>query len=183
MIISQPARVLHESDLPKILHSALSILENTGILIENDRILSRFAEHGSIVDKTAGKLKIPKRLIEDMLSSAEKISYCNIRVELRVFAGVYQGYYLDLDGKFLPWTHEKILAYAKLAQNLPHVQNMFMLGYPVPGIPDKLRPLYEKLYCWRHGIDGGKAIWETGLCGAINEMWQIYAADKQTTAE
>lgn len=175
MILSSPAKALRDEDLPRILDGALTILATTGVSVEYSPLLARLAEHGAEADAAAMRARIPRRVMEAVLSEARRVDYTNIPVTLRTFAGVYQGWYLDPDGEFLPWTHELVLDYARLAQNLPHVENMFMLGYPVAGVPDKLRPLYEKLYCWRYGIDGGKSIWETSLCEPIQEMWRIYA--------
>lgn len=175
MRLSCPAKALRDEDLPRILDGALSILADTGVSVEHPQILARLAEHGATIDGAAMRARIPRRAMETMLEEAKGIDYTNMPVTLKVFAGVYQGWYLDPDGEFLPWTHERVLDYAKLAQSLPHVENMFMLGYPVAGVAGKLRPLHEKVHCWRYGIDGGKSIWETELCGPIHEMWRIYA--------
>lgn len=171
-----------DEDVPRVIDAALTILADTGVSVEHAQLSAKLIEHGAVADAASSRITIPRAVAEEMLGSAKKVSYENIPVTLRTFAGVYQGWYLDVDGEFLPWTHECLLDYAKLAQSLPNVENMFMLGYPAAGVPDMLRPLYEKLYCWRHGIDGGKSIWDTGLCEAIHEMWRIYADATGETA-
>ena len=183
MIISSPVKALRDEDLPAVLDHAISILENTGVLVENTELLDVFKARGNLVDMSSMKLKIPRKNTENMLSCAQRVKYNDIPVKLRAFAGVYQGLYLDIDGEYKPWTHKRVLDYAKLAQNLTNIDNMFMLGYPAEDTPDLLKPLYEKLYCWNYDFDGGKSIWETVLCEPIYNMWQIYADEKGTIAE
>ena len=59
---------------------------------------------------------------------------------------------------------------------MTHIENVSMLGCPLEETPLQLQPLYEKLYVWKYGMNGGDAIWNTKFCPYIREMYSVYAA-------
>ena len=176
MILADIAKVLRDSDVPVIINASLDILERTGVQVENDQLLEMLGDNGAIIDKYGKRARFPKPMTEQMLASSKRMPRESIRPSFSAFASVYQGLFLDpRDGEYKEWNRERILIYAALARALPNVESIYMLGYPVAGSDVSRQPLLEKWFCWKYGIDAGGAIWTTGLCPRIYEMWRIYA--------
>jgi trimethylamine---corrinoid protein Co-methyltransferase len=64
--------VLGENGIHRIDSAAKSILENTGVEIPHEKMLKLFGDAGAVVDFTANRVKIPAKLVDECLSSAEK---------------------------------------------------------------------------------------------------------------
>ncbi|MDY7078958.1 MAG: trimethylamine methyltransferase family protein [Chloroflexota bacterium] len=61
---------LTDSQVQRIHEAALSILERTGVLVEEPESLRLFEEAGAIVDRDASRVRIPRALVEDAVDWA-----------------------------------------------------------------------------------------------------------------
>ena len=176
MILSGIAKVLSDDGVDKVIDAAVTILEKTGVQVENNKLLDILSSNGAVVDKNAQRARFPRKITEEFLNSSEKTYRSEIRPSITAHVGIYHGYYLDpIDEKHKPWTQENLLQYVSVASQLPHIDSVSLLGYPAAQMGDTRQPLFEKLFSWKYGIHGGQSIWVTGLCPAIYDMWQIYA--------
>jgi len=169
-------RVLNDNELDSIIETAFRILEKTGFIIENSNILKRLEEFGAEEDKSDHKVFITKALIEGFLKKTKHKKWGETNLKYTAEVEIYNGHFLDpLDNEYKSWTHDLLISYIKIAKRLPGINGAYMLGCPIAEVPQRLQPLYEKLYCWKYGIRGGEGIWETDLCDSIYKMHKIYA--------
>lgn len=169
-------QVLKESDIKSILEAAFKILEKTGVVVESDEILERLREYGGQVNLKEQRVRFGKSFVEDFIKSLQRQDWKAKPVKISAAVEIHNGYYLDpVDDCFKEWTNQRFLDYVKVGKNLKNIDSVYMLGCPLQEVEPKHRPLYEKLYCWKYGVEGGEAIWDTELCPKIYEMWQVYA--------
>jgi trimethylamine--corrinoid protein Co-methyltransferase len=64
--------VLSETDILKIDEAAKAILQRTGVLVPHEHMLELFEKSGADVEKTSGRVRLPRTLIEDCLDQAGK---------------------------------------------------------------------------------------------------------------
>lgn len=170
--------VLVLTEIEEILDAAFNILEKTGVLIENTEILTRLGEFGGEVNKENRKVLFSKTFMKSFIEVSQKIDWEDKPVKFSASAEIFQGYFLDpQDDCFKDWTEERLFGYVKLARKLPNISGISMLGCPLTEVSVQLQPLYEKLYCWKYGIQGGSSIWNTNLCPKIYDMWDIMAEE------
>lgn len=170
--------VLDDSEVEQIVAASCKLLEVGGALIENNEMLKFFEQAGARVDYETQKVFLSKRIIERYLSKVSKTEWQSQSVYFGGYAEIYQGYYLHPeDGQMKAWNYRRLMDYIKLASSLKDLDGTVMLGCPLPETPVNLQPLYEKLFCWKYGIAGGDAIWDTALCPDILKMYEIYARD------
>ena len=171
--------VLSETECGRILETVFQLLEKQGVAVENDTLLDRFASSGAQVDIGSRRARFPRGMVEAHLQRVTDRAIGAVRnspVRFSAVAEIYHGLWLDPeDGVLKPWTMENWEAYIRLAQRLPHLDGISMLGCPMAEIPLAKQPLYEKLYCWKYGLSGGDAIWETAFCEKILEMYHIWS--------
>ena len=55
---------LNQDELEYVHQSSLEILEETGLLVRNEKARKRFAEHGAIVDHETEMVRIPAHIVE-----------------------------------------------------------------------------------------------------------------------
>lgn len=176
MKLMRNGNILNDDEVNAIIDGALSILERTGVMVENAFMLDKLAACGAKVDFTKSVCRFAPELISDFLSDSERLSWPDSPVRYSGCAEIYQGWYLDpADGKYKLWTEQALLDYVRLAKALPEVGAASMLGLPLENWPRALQPLTEKLFCWKWGIHGGNAIWETALCPKIYMLWNEWA--------
>ncbi len=169
-------KILSDSELDSVIETAFKILEKTGFVIENSKILRLLEKLGARIDESSQKVFISKSLIQDFLGKLNRKVWGETAQVYTSEAEIYNGYFLDpKDSQYKTWTHELLLSYIKLAKKLPNIKGSYMLGCPVAEVPIKMQPLYEKLYCWKYGIRGGEGIWDINLCDSIYRIHEIYA--------
>ena len=64
------AKVLTKDQISLIHNKSLDILENIGVIIPHDEILSRFVKFGAKVDRKKQLVKIPNELVKELISKA-----------------------------------------------------------------------------------------------------------------
>jgi len=132
----KPSRwgVLSEGEVREIHNASLEILTGTGIVIQNESVLSALAERGASVDLQKDLAKIPAELIEDALRSAPKateVVLCNRdgKVDVRFGAGKLHGasgndavYYYDSEkDEQRPASKSDVANFARIADALPNI--------------------------------------------------------------
>jgi trimethylamine--corrinoid protein Co-methyltransferase len=65
-------KILEDHQIEKIHLKTLEILENTGVYVPHEEILSRFKRCGAIVDSLSNVVKIPSSLVMELISKAGK---------------------------------------------------------------------------------------------------------------
>ena len=174
-IAGQPYNVLSISEVELIHTSALRILAEMGMEIQNQQLLKELADFGLLVDYHADRVRFPKEIVERFLSEVDKYDWENHVPQVRSTAGLYHGLFHDpLSGELLPWTEERMAYYFALARELEHIDGASMLGCRIP-CPPNLEPLYERYYCWKYGASEGSSIYLDEICPYLYELYQIRA--------
>ena len=167
--------VLSSAEVSALHGAAQRILQEVGLCVEHEAILERLAAHGAIVDWARQRALFPAPLVERFLADSERSAPAT-GVEVTASAGIYYSLYHDPEsGKLLPWTQERLASYAMLAKRLEHIGAASMLGCPLAD-PPQLAPLYERLYCWRYGIQEAGSIHLDELCPFILELYEMRAS-------
>lgn len=176
MRIAACATALEVHEIERLHNAALRIMSEVGMRIENGVILDRLAACGGQVDTQSMTVRFPADTVERFIADSEKVDWHAVTPQVRASAGIFLGLYLEPESdRHVPWTAERILRYAKVAHYLDHVQGASMLGCPVPGIPNPIHPLYQRYFCWKHGIRSGGSLWDIRLCPYIWEMCEAMA--------
>jgi trimethylamine--corrinoid protein Co-methyltransferase len=173
------------NDIESIIEHAFAILEEYGVLVESDKAVKIICDlaPGLIVFDN-GRIKLKKYFVSEYFNSFKNTLKENQSPSLSVTAEIYEGFYLDpYDGEFKPWNEDLLLNYYKVGKALAEIDNISMLGCPLPDLPQQKRPLYEKLYAFKYGITGSYSIWETELCPKLLEIWKIYSCEIQQPIE
>jgi trimethylamine--corrinoid protein Co-methyltransferase len=174
-IAGHPYEVLTTAEIELIHHSALRILNEMGMEIQNEELLKVLADFGLQVDFQEDRVRFPGKIVERFLSEVEKYDWENHVPRVGGSAGLYHGLFHDpASGKLLPWTEERMAYYFALARKLEHIDGASMLGSRIPG-PPNLEPLYERYYCWKYGASEGRSIYLDELCPYLYELYQIRA--------
>jgi trimethylamine--corrinoid protein Co-methyltransferase len=168
---------LSASEIELIHLSALRILEEMGMEVQNRPLLEVLAEFGLRVDFSSQRVRFPRLLVENFLSEAEGCDWENLKARVDSSAGVYHGLYHNPGTDTLePWTEEALVKYFQLARAMPHIGTAHMLGCRMP-VPPLLEPLYERYYCWKHGAREGGSLYATEICPYLLELYQIRAEE------
>jgi len=170
-------QVLSPPELGLIHSSALAILDQMGMEVQDGRLLSALAEIGARVDQQAQRATFPPPLVERFIADAPKHDWA-ARPTVRGSAGVYHSLYHDPEtGRLVPWTEEALAAYLALPRRLSHVSDASMLGCRL-AVPPPLEPLYERYYNWKLGGREGGSIHRDDLCPYLHELYQALASDR-----
>jgi trimethylamine--corrinoid protein Co-methyltransferase len=174
-IAGHPYEVLSSAEIELIHTSALRILGEMGMEIQNQQLLKELADFGLKVDYGAQRVRFPAHIVERFLTEVDKYDWENHAPSVSATAGLYHGLFHDpATGELLPWTEERLAYYFALARELEHVGGASMLGNRLPG-PSNLEPLYERYYCWKYGASEGGSIYLDELCPYLYALYQIRA--------
>jgi trimethylamine--corrinoid protein Co-methyltransferase len=158
--------------------SAMRILSEVGMEVQNQRLLKVLADHGLQVDRQSERARFPPPLVERFVVEAEKCDWQTTAPRVGGSAGVYHGLYHDpASGELVPWTEDALARYFALARHLSHVDGASMLGCRLP-VLGPLEPLYERYYCWKHGAREAGTVHLDELCPYLLELYQALADDR-----
>ncbi len=167
--------LMSAAEIELIHRSALRILDQTGMEIQNERLLRILADFGLRVDLRSQRVRFPPPLVERFLAESDQYDWANTRPQVGGKAGVYHGLFHDPQtNQLVPWTEERLAFYFALAKQMSHVRGATMLGCRLP-CPPPLEPLYERYYCWKYGADEGSSIYLDELCPFLLELYQAAA--------
>lgn len=172
-----PYIILSDDQVKSIHHSALRILGEMGMEIQNAMLLERLAQVGFPVNLSQQRVFFPETALENYLAQAQKHDWENHVPSVDASAGVYHGRYHDpFSGKLIPWDEDNLALYFALARSLEHVGHAQMLGCRLP-VPGPLEPLYERYYCWKYSAQEGSSIYLDEICPYLLELYQLKAAE------
>jgi len=175
--------LMSPAEVELIHHSALRILKEVGMEVQNQRLLEVLAEFGLQVDLQVQRVRFPPPLVERFIAEAEKHDWERARPRVGGSAGVYHGLYHDpLSGELVPWTEEALAFYFDLPRHLAHVDGAHMFGCRLP-VPELLGPLYERYYCWKYGGREDGSIHLDELCPYLLELYQALADERELPLE
>jgi trimethylamine--corrinoid protein Co-methyltransferase len=175
-VAGHPYAVLTEIELDLIHSSAMHILQEVGMQIQNEQLLNRLSGFGLPVDLHHEKVYFPKAVVDRWLEASDKYDWNSHTPTISSQAGVYHGKFLDpRTGQLLPWDEAKLVYYFKLARRLPNISSAQMLGCRLP-CPPKLEALYERFYCWKYGAVPGSSIYEDEICPYLLELYELRAS-------
>jgi trimethylamine--corrinoid protein Co-methyltransferase len=158
--------------------SALRILAEMGMQVQDQRLLEALAGAGLQVDFEAQRVRFSPHQVERFIAEADKHDWSDVQPRVGGSAGVYHGLYHDpASGGLVPWTEERLAFYFALARHLEHVDGASMLGCRLP-VPPALEPLYERYYCWKYGAREGGSIHVDALCPYLLELYQALAGER-----
>lgn len=170
--------LLSSSQLGMMHQSALKILAQMGMEVQNHQLLDALAARGAQVDRDTGRATFPGTLVERFIADAPKHDWENAAHRVTGSAGVYTGLYHDpVTNALVPWTEERMAHYFALARKLPQVIGACMLGCRV-SVPGPLEPLYERYYCWKYGAADSGSLHLDALCPYILELYECVAAER-----
>ena len=177
----------NNSDIEKITEASFKILNDYGVLAEHESFAQILCDYSpDSISYNENRIRIKKEYARNYF-----LSFCNNASQnhaasqerqpnVSAYAELYQGYYLDpYDGKHKEWNEDRLLSYIKLAQRLPDIGSITMLGCPVKDFPVHKRPLVEKLYAFKYGTTNPSSIWDTALCSDLYKIWEIYADERK----
>lgn len=131
---------LTEEEVQEIHDTALHLLEETGMQVNNKRARGIFAVHGAEVDRADKRVRIPRSMIEDAIASApSKVVLCGreekhdlILEDRRVYFGTGGTALnvLDLEGERRPSTLEDVRKTACLVDALDNIHFFVLPVYP-----------------------------------------------------
>lgn len=171
-----PLAFLSRAQVETLHRSALRVLAETGVRVEHAPLARRLEALGATVSGECVRFApagVERRLFSDAPPEPP------IWPQIRVFAGIYQSWYLDPDTNRLePFDADRLARYIALAASLPLVHHTHLLGLPFlpAGSEATLLPLAEKLYGWKYGARPGGAVQLTSLCQPLLQMFRCHAA-------
>ncbi len=129
----------------KMLHlAALRILNEVGVAVESEDVMTKLADFGARVDRAKQRVYFSPEFVEEFLSSSERFDWDNAEPYVGGSASIYFGYYLDPEtDEFRMWTVVDMLRYFKVAH---HIGLDYGSAYvfPVDGIPhEALVPFFH----------------------------------------
>jgi len=128
------------------IHAAvLRILEETGVVIENDRLLERLAASGARVVKGEQRVMFSPAYMEKFLAESVRGNAPLGTGKVGGLSAVYYGHYLNPDtNEYEPWDTARVLRYLKIAHHLEHTSPFLSVIVPLSDIPaDVLTPFYH----------------------------------------
>ncbi|HBE03761.1 MAG TPA: hypothetical protein DC049_15005, partial [Spirochaetia bacterium] len=149
MKLNVKCELLNSGEMDLIHQNVLRILEELGLKVENQKILSRLGDFGGKVDQKRHIVTFSPALIE---------SFINDTIEdipgdddsLQTTSGGYSLNYMDINGNLEPLTIKTIIGIYTLISKLPYIDRPHSyIGTP-HDVPLQLHPLYDALLCWKY---------------------------------
>ncbi len=136
--------VLTEDEEERLHRSALRLLSEVGVAVENEGVLSRLAEAGANVDRERQRVFFSPDWVEAFLADSEQFDWAKAEPFVGGSASIYFGYYLDPEtDEFRPLTVADMLRYFKVARYIG-VDFGSAYVFPVDDVPpDALVPFFH----------------------------------------
>jgi len=183
--------VMSEAQADALWRSALRILAEIGVVVENRDLLDRLAAFGASADFAGERARFPSALVErfvaDSTAEYEETdgaamsclfpSASRKRLGLEVTAGTYPQYLLTPEGAIVPHTLASAAAMTRLGDALGNIDRLGAMGIP-SDVPPGLAPLHMRLTAWKHARrkpSGCGEVRDPALIPHILEMGRIAA--------
>lgn len=166
----------HEEDL--IHRTMLRILDEVGVIVEDERMLARLAEFGGRIDRNTMKVYFSPDLVERFIAESQRFDPDSVKPHVDGHAGVYHGYYLNPEtDEYEPWTVKALLRYMKVANYLPNTSGSISYAFPIDEIPSYvLVPFFHYLsfkFTGRSAASLNNVRW----CPTVLEMCEAVAGE------
>jgi len=175
--------VIDANQVKMIHHSALRILEEMGMQIQNKKLLLRLADRGLPVDLENERVRFPSPFVEQFIADTEKYDWENVKPSIGSSAGVYHSLFHDpMTNQLVPWNEDRLAFYFSLARRMSHIGSASTLGSRVP-VPDSLEALYERYFCWKYGATEGGSINIDEMCPYLYDLYQVFASERHESLQ
>lgn len=144
--------VLTDEQIRQVHTSSLEILEQTGVRIPHERLLTLLRDHGALVDFDEQLVRFPAALVERALKGCPSyFTWHGRNPEHDIRLGEDKVYYLgastlvtvyDLDGQRRPATFKDVQRFARLKDGLAHVNDGYGAVHP-QDVPEKAAHCYQ----------------------------------------
>lgn len=187
------AEVLTQSEVELLHDQALRLLAEIGVQVAHPVLLELLGDMAATVDRQAQIACFPRAWVEQFIAESRAeydeddslIVSCTLPYGKRrsyaggieCTAGTYPQYYLGWDGQFVPHSLETAADMTRLADALPHLDRLGVMGVP-SDVPALISPLYMRLVAWKYAenkLSGCGEVREPRLIPYLFEMGQIYA--------
>ena len=128
------------------IHEAVwRILDETGVVVENDRLLERLASSGARVAGSEQRVTFSGAYMDAFLSGSDRADVPPATGRVGGISGVYFGHYLNPDtDEYEPWDTSRVLRYLKIAHHLENTTPFLSTIVPLTDVPaDVLTPFYH----------------------------------------
>jgi trimethylamine---corrinoid protein Co-methyltransferase len=170
-----PYALLSDSEVESIHGSAMRILGEVGMEIQNDVLLKALDDFGLPVDYQCQRVRFPTHIVERFLAEADRHDWDTAEPSVSGSAGVYHSRFHDPQtNELVEWTEELLAYYFSLAHKLPNIKGAVMLGSRMP-VEAALEPLFERYYCWKYGASEGSSIYLDETCPYLYDLYQARA--------
>jgi trimethylamine---corrinoid protein Co-methyltransferase len=170
-----PYALLSDSEVESIHGSAMRILGEVGMEIQNDVLLKALDDFGLPVDYQCQRVRFPTHIVERFLAEADRHDWDTAEPSVGGSAGVYHSRFHDPQtNELVEWTEELLAYYFSLAHKLPNIKGAVMLGSRMP-VEAALEPLFERYYCWKYGASEGSSIYLDETCPYLYDLYQARA--------
>jgi len=169
--------VLSAPEVDRLHHSALRILSEMGMEVQNETLLGRLGDVGCAVELSKERVYFPNKIVETYLAQAEKHDWAHHQPTVGASAGLYHGKFHDPDSnQLVDWNEDALALYFALTRALNHVDQAEMLGCRLP-TPGQLEPLYERYYCWKYGAREDGSIYMDEICPYLLNLYELRARE------
>ncbi len=194
MNIPGSAKPLSSEELNKIIENSFRILGEIGVLVQNDELINLLRNAGAEVNSGSRRVKFSRKFIENFLNGASE-NYdeidglevsCLLPYGKRAIyshgvectAGTYPQMYMDFDGNIRPHTEKTVSDMTRLADYLPNIDRIGVMGVPsdIPAAPASL--LHMRLCAWKYAqnkLSGCGEVHNKSFIPYIIEMGKIMA--------
>lgn len=166
---------LTKQQVEKTHRTALQILDEIGVRVEDERLRDRLTTVGGVI---AGEsVRFSGDIVESLIQTAPKQPPRTGAARVSLGCGVYHSAYLDPhSGELIPFDESLLARYFGLAERLGISRGVLGLPFVPEDIPAECLPLAEKLYAWKYGASPGGTVQAASLCEPLMEMFEVHSA-------
>ncbi|MCS7254787.1 MAG: trimethylamine methyltransferase family protein [Armatimonadetes bacterium] len=170
--------LLEKSEEDLVHLTMLRILDEVGLIVEDEDVIDKLGEFGGRVDRDRMKVSFSAQFVEQFIAESQRFDWESIKPSVSGHAGVYFGYYLDPEtDDFKLWTLPDLLRYMKVAHYLPNTVGSISYAFPIDAVPNEaLVPFFHYLsfkFMGRSGASLNNIRW----CPIVLEMCEAFSEE------
>jgi trimethylamine--corrinoid protein Co-methyltransferase len=182
--LAQAVDLLSEEEITQIHQGALKIVEEVGMVVENEKMLERLGESGARVDRRTKRIFFSRKFVEDFLQGIRENKAVSNKEprEIKKAKAPASGYCLNYlnpeTNRVEKNTLSSVIKLTILADYLENCNSIGMIGIP-SDVPAPLLPLYGRYICWRYAEktpSNAYCLWDLEVCPYILELCERVAA-------
>ena len=172
-------QVLEQKEEDLINQTMLRIIDEVGMVIENEEILHRLQDFGGTVDTQAMTVKFAPSFVENFIASSEKANWRDIKPRVSGRTAIAFGYYLDPEtDRYELWSIDSILRYLKVAHYLPHTTGNIAYAFSINSVEDNAQLLFFHYLTFKLFGRNLCSLGDITSCPHILEMWETVMEEK-----